>query len=450
VGLSTVASTGAVAGSGTPVTDTATLSGTVGASGTLYFYLYGPGDASCSGVYTTVSTSVSGVGSYASPPVSAPNAGSYNWTASYVKSGGGTTNEACDGTDETSVVAQATPTVTTPGQSDLTAGDTASDSATVAGGDAPSGNVTFKLFTGGSAVYTDSNETINGSGVANSGTSGQLAAGPYCWVATYNGDNNNNSESSNCASEEFTVNPASPSITTNVTNTPSGGFIVGDTIKATAKVTGGFNAATDGNSSITFKVYTNNNCTALVDKDANLVIDSSGKAKLEYTPPNAGTYYVVAYYNGDNNNNAENSGCASDKVVVGQASVSISTSNSGKGAIFHPIYDSAQVTGGDNPTGTVTFTLYGAKYCDDELYSDSNEALVGGSAYSDNYYPTAPGTDYWVATYNGDTNNASVSSGCNAEPVTISKTDFSQRGTRRVARRHTKRHAKRTTKRNSR
>ena len=41
------------------------------------------------------------------------------------------------------------------------------------------------------------------------------------------------------------------------------------------------------------------------------------------------------------------------------------------------------------------------------------------SATSGTFTTTAVGTYHWTATYNGDTNNAAVSSGCTAEPVTI-------------------------------
>jgi hypothetical protein len=53
------------------------------------------------------------------------------------------------------------------------------------------------------------------------------------------------------------------------------------------------------------------------------------------------------------------------------------------------------------------------------LFTDANEPLSGGVATSKGYTTAATGTDYWVATYNGDSNNNPVSSGKAAEPVTI-------------------------------
>ena len=50
------------------------------------------------------------------------------------------------------------------------------------------------------------------------------------------------------------------------------------------------------------------------------------------------------------------------------------------------------------------------------LFTDANVPLVSGVATSTGYSATATGTDYWVATYNGDSNN-SPPAAVNAEPV---------------------------------
>jgi hypothetical protein len=44
---------------------------------------------------------------------------------------------------------------------------------------------------------------------------------------------------------------------------------------------------------------------------------------------------------------------------------------------------------------------------------------AAGPATSKGYTTTATGTDYWIATYNGDSNFSAVSSGTAAEPVTV-------------------------------
>ena len=78
------------------------------------------------------------------------------------------------------------------------------------------------------------------------------------------------------------------------------------------------------------------------------------------------------------------------------------------------IADTATVTGlvSPSPTDTVTFNLYSSATTQNSstlLFTDT-ETLSGGMATSKGYTATAVGTDYWVATYNGDTNNAMVSS----------------------------------------
>ena len=45
--------------------------------------------------------------------------------------------------------------------------------------------------------------------------------------------------------------------------------------------------------------------------------------------------------------------------------------------------------------------------------------LSGVSATSGSFTTAVVGTYHWIATYNGDANNTTVSSGCTAEPVTI-------------------------------
>jgi hypothetical protein len=82
--------------------------------------------------------------------------------------------------------------------------------------------------------------------------------------------------------------------------------------------------------------------------------------------------------------------------------------------------DTATLVGGFNPTGTVTFNLYNnPNGTGTPLFTDANVPLTSGTATSAGYTATETGTDYWVATHNGDTNNNAVSSGTAGEPVTV-------------------------------
>jgi uncharacterized repeat protein (TIGR01451 family) len=139
-----------------------------------------------------------------------------------------------------------------------------------------------------------------------------------------------------------------------------------------------------------------------------------------YTTTATATDYWVATYNGDSNNNSVSSGTAAEPVTVTAATPSINTTQQPASTTAgSSIADKATVTGGFNPTGTVTFNLYNnATASGTPLFTDT-EPLAGGAATSAGYTTTATATDYWVATYNGDSNNNSVSSGTAAEPVTV-------------------------------
>ncbi len=129
----------------------------------------------------------------------------------------------------------------------------------------------------------------------------------------------------------------------------------------------------------------------------------SGTIELDATFTYAGTTSVLTY-----------------EIAYGLAAPTInSAAQPASATVGSPIADTATVTGGSSPTGTVTFNLYSnANATGTPLYTDT-ESLVNGTASSKNYTPTATGTDYWVATYNGDSNNTLVSTGDAADPVAI-------------------------------
>lgn len=121
------------------------------------------------------------------------------------------------------------------------------------------------------------------------------------------------------------------------------------------------------------------------------------------------------------------SGCAfatastAPEVVIQSVAPSIATTQQPASAtVGSSIADQATVSNGQSPTGTVTFNLYdNPNGAGTPLFTDANEPLTNGTAISKGYTATAAGTDYWVATYNGDSNNDPVSSGNGDEPVTI-------------------------------
>src|SRR2546423_7162611 len=86
------------------------------------------------------------------------------------------------------------------------------------------------------------------------------SSGPFYFVSTYSGDNNNTGPvSSGCAAEPLTVSPNGPSVSTVVS--PAGPISIGASAHDTASLTG---ATANAGGSVSYKLYSNNDCSGLV------------------------------------------------------------------------------------------------------------------------------------------------------------------------------------------
>jgi uncharacterized repeat protein (TIGR01451 family) len=209
--------------SGNDLTDTATLAGGASPTGTITFSLFvDNGKGGCgSQVGSSVTRSVTGNGAYASPAEHITGAGTYHWIASY---GGDANNNSvagnCGDTNENVIVAKANPAISTaasPSSATLGgAGNDLTDAATLAGGVAPTGTITFTLLAdngnGGCAAQVGSSVTtaVNGNGGYTSPSVHVGAAGTYHWVASYSGDTNNNAVAGNCGDSGENASITSP------------------------------------------------------------------------------------------------------------------------------------------------------------------------------------------------------------------------------------------------
>jgi hypothetical protein len=289
--------------------------GTLGPTGTITFSLYGPFTStgtSCSGpaLFTSI-RAVNGNGNYSSDPFIAALPGTYLWVASYsgdVNNNSATT--ACNEPAETSTVTKASPTITTHATASATAGGTISDTANLAGGNAPTGAITFTLYgpntTSCSAAIFVSPKTVNGNGIYTSDAFIPVQPGTYLWVASYSGDVNNNSATTACndPAETSTVTKASPTITTHATASAT----AGGTISDTATLAGG--ASPTG--TITFNAFGPNNSTCSAPSAFTSIVPVSGNGNYNSDPFPAtavGTYLWVASYSGDANNNGTATAC---------------------------------------------------------------------------------------------------------------------------------------------
>jgi hypothetical protein len=138
----------------------------------------------------------------------------------------------------------------------------------------------------------------------------------------------------------------------------------------------------------------------------------------DFTPPGAGSYQWVASYSGDANNNQVASQCTdlNEVSTVSPASPAIAT-NASSGTAGSAVHDVATLSGGDAPSGTISWNVYSAsdKSCSSPLNSSPLIASVHGDGQytSPDFTPAAAGSYQWVASYSGDGNNIPVASQCN-------------------------------------
>ena len=109
--------------------------------------------------------------------------------------------------------------------------------------------------------------------------------------------------------------------------------------------------------------------------------------------------------------------------MVEKASPQITT-NAGPGTVLGgQVSDTAHLSGGAAPTGSITFRLYDNPNCAGTPAAEvTNGSVNGNGDYSSpQATPTAAGDYFWVAIYSGDANNKSAQTGCSdpTEKVTI-------------------------------
>jgi hypothetical protein len=323
---------------GTPVSDTATVTGGAAPApaptGTVTFTVFGPDNATCTGapIFTSAARPLGG-----GPPPTAtsgpftPTApGSYRWIAAY----SGDANypavtSTCNDANETSVVAQAVATIATQATPAVTVGNPISDTATVTGAASPAplptGTVTFTLFgpddpsCAGPSIFTSAARPLGGpppappAVAATSDAFTPTTAGTYTWVAVYSGDANYPSVTSPCGApnEASVVNPGAVSITTSAV----GPFTLGSPIRDSATVTGAAAPAPAPTGTVTFTLFGPGNptCTGtpIFTSAARPLGGGPPPTALseDFTPTSAGTYQWVAVYSGDANYPAATSPC---------------------------------------------------------------------------------------------------------------------------------------------
>ncbi len=418
---------------GSTIDDTATISGTVGGQGTITFTLFGPNNATCSGVpaFTSSPVSIDGDGNYSSDGFSANDAGTYRWVAAY--SGDATdapVTTACNDPNETVIVEATTPNLATAASYD---GAQISDTASLTSpdsnfGTAPTGTITFRIYGPGDttcAAPVSTSTVAVDAGYSDYTSAGfsPTSLGTYRVIATYNGDANNNPISGACldANESVSVNSILPTITTQA----SGPTTLGATFSDAAVLSGGSSPT----GTMTFAVFgpnDNTGCDVTPTFTATVAVNGAGTyTSPAFTPVALGVYNIVASYSGDAGNSPVKTACddPAETVVVGPAQPTISTTASPSVPVQGNLSDAATLPGAFNPTGSVTFALFGPNdpTCTGTAVFTST-VPVGTGAITSAPFTTVEGgvgTYHWIASYSGDANNAPAAGACGDPNETV-------------------------------
>ena len=144
-----------------------------------------------------------------------------------------------------------------------------------------------------------------------------------------------------------------------------------------------------------------------------------------FTPTAMGTYHWTATFSPTNGDIAQRGRCgdANESVTVGKAIPAIFASASGAVTIGGHVHDTAAVSGGDSPTGSVTFSLYGPSdlSCSDApVATDTVSLHPDGTASSAPVAPATAGVYAWSAAYSGDAHNAPVTGTCGGAGDSVS------------------------------
>jgi uncharacterized protein YfaQ (DUF2300 family) len=406
-----------------PVTlkDSAVLSGGTNPTGTITFTLFFNG----SGPVDTETVTVNGDGTYTTPtgftlPTTGAITGTYQWNAAYNGDAHNSpVSENSNPGERVTVVPAGPAIVTTPNPTSTTVGNTLRDVAVLSGGYFPTGTLTFTLSLNGNVVDTET-VTVSGNGTYTTPTGFTVpknAPGTYQWNATYSGDSNNNAASEiNAQSEQVVVSAPPP---TAIVTTPTPTNVTLGTATITLRDSAVLSGGTNPTGTITFTLVFNGGTvdTETVTVNGDGTYNTPTGFTLPMARSSAGTYQWNATYSGDANNSAASeTNAPSEQVVVSappQPSIATTPSPTSATLGNTPITltDSAVLSGGLKPTGTITFTLvFNGGTIDTETV-----AVNGAGTYTTPTGLTLPvaktsaGTYQWNATYSGDSNNNAVS-----------------------------------------
>src|SRR6266487_2407760 len=292
--------------------DSASLSGTFSAGGTVTYYDFINGICSAPGTIVSAVT-VTGGNVPDSRIVLFNSTGNYAFQASY--SGDANNNGALSPCEPLAVGTVTVTITTTLSSTGIIVGQSVTDSASLHGSTSNAGGtVTYQVFTTGSCTGTGSTVSIvpvTNANVPNSRLVTFNSTGSFSFEASYSGDTNNAPANSSC--EPLTVNKATPAIGTALSATT---IAVGGSVSDSATLTAGY----QGSGTATYAYFTGSTCAGTGTTVGTPVTVTNGVIPNSISQPFnlAGAYSWNASYSGDANNNGATSPC--EPLTVNKAS----------------------------------------------------------------------------------------------------------------------------------
>ncbi len=224
--------------------------------------------------------------------------------------------------------------------------------------------------------------------------------------------------------------PVTKTVSATLATTPSAGGPVGIAVLNDSGMLSGGSSPTG---SITFSLYAPSQTCGSGAPAYTQTVTISGDGSYSTTNTTvanmAGTWSWTAMYSGDSNNSGATSACGTETVSVAMVIPSMSTTPSpGGDAGTVVLNDSATLSGGYQPTGSITFDLYNpTQTCGSGTpdYTQTIPVSGNGPFTTTNTAPvpstpsTLAGTWSWTVSYTGDGNNGSASSTCGTETVSV-------------------------------
>ena len=217
----------------------------------------------------------------------------------------------------------------------------------------------------------------------------------------------------------WTATTAAALNTPTIVTTASGSVPVGGQVSDTALLSGGYPES----GTLTFTLFGPDDAMCSLapafTQTVPVVVNEERYSSSPFTVTRPGTYRFVAAYSGDAGDAAVATACGDqgETVLVPAAPVSptLTASASPPAIAGEQIRGAVVLSAPGNPTGTITFRLYGPNdaTCSGGAIAASTRAVMGSGSYvSDPYTATATGVYRFVATYSGDASFGLAASAC--------------------------------------